>query len=727
MPSPSAVSAEARATPLSPAGRPPAPRATPALAVLGGLAVLVAALAVASLFVGAGDTRPGRVLDFLLDRSGARADGQLHTVVATLRLPRTLAGLAIGAALGLAGALLQAATRNPLAETGLLGVNGGAALGVVVGISYFGVGSGFGYIPWALGGALAASLLVLLLAGAGRAGASPLRLVLAGAAMTFTVTGLINFIVLGSGKTYDEYRFWVLGSLSGVTSRSLTGVLPVLALGALAALPAIRPLSALALGDDAARALGHRPAATRVVVAVAVTLLAAGSVALAGPLTFLGLVAGYVARRLMGPRTGAQLAASALVGAAVLLTADLAARVVIKPYETSVALVLALIGGPLLILMVRSKNVLLLGGPAAVSGGSGGRRAPARAHRGGDGGPDDSLVLRAGGLSMLVPRRGAVAAAGLAVLTAAALGLCVVLGSAVLTPSQALNALFGHGTHAAVLMVREFSLPRIVAGLLVGAALGVAGCLTQTMARNRLATPDFLGVNEGATFAVLLTVLGSSTATFGAWWSGPLGALIAAGTILLVAGRGGAQGYRVLIVGFAVAAMLRSLTELLLAKKDLDIAQAMFTWSVGSLNGRGYSSITALAVGLAVLLPAALLAGRRLRLLRFGEDVVTVLGTDPARTRLLVLAVATALAGLAVGVGGPIGFIALSAPVIAARIAGPARVPLVASALVGAVLVAVADTVGRTAAGDTEIPVGAIAGIVAGPFLLYVLLREQRT
>ncbi|MFC6937480.1 iron chelate uptake ABC transporter family permease subunit [Actinomadura yumaensis] len=697
------------------------------LAVLGGLAVLVAALAVASLFVGAGDTRPGRVLDFLLDRSGARADGQLHTVVATLRLPRTLAGLAIGAALGLAGALLQAATRNPLAETGLLGVNGGAALGVVVGISYFGVGSGFGYIPWALGGALAASLLVLLLAGAGRAGASPLRLVLAGAAMTFTVTGLINFIVLGSGKTYDEYRFWVLGSLSGVTSRSLTGVLPVLALGALAALPAIRPLSALALGDDAARALGHRPAVTRVVVAAAVTLLAAGSVALAGPLTFLGLVAGYVARRLMGPRTGAQLAASALVGAAVLLTADLAARVVIKPYETSVALVLALIGGPLLILMVRSRNVLLLGGPAAVSGGPGGRRAPARAHRGGDGGPDDSLVLRAGGLSMLVPRRGAAAVAGLAVLTAAALGLCVVLGSAVLTPSQALNALFGHGTHAAVLMVREFSLPRIVAGLLVGAALGVAGCLTQTMARNRLATPDFLGVNEGATFAVLLTVLGSSTATFGAWWSGPLGALLAAGTILLVAGRGGAQGYRVLIVGFAFAAVLRSLTELLLAKKDLDIAQAMFTWSVGSLNGRGYSSITALAIGLAVLLPAALLAGRRLRLLRFGEDVVTVLGTDPARTRLLVLAVATALAGLAVGVGGPIGFIALSAPVIAARIAGPARVPLVASALVGAVLVAVADTVGRTAAGDTEIPVGAIAGIVAGPFLLYVLLREQRT
>ncbi|WP_067488025.1 iron chelate uptake ABC transporter family permease subunit [Actinomadura hibisca] len=728
MSTPSAVSAEPRATPRSPS---PAPRrgragsALPLPALLAGLAALVAVLAVTSLFVGAGDTRPGRVLDFLLDRPGARADEQLHTVVATLRVPRTLAGVALGMALGLAGALLQAATRNPLAETGLLGVNGGAALGVVVGISYFGIGSGFGYVPWALGGAMIASLLVLLLAGAGRAGASPLRLVLAGAALTFTFTGLINFIVLGSGRTYDDYRFWVLGSLAGVTSNNLLGVLPVLAVGALMALPAVRPLSALALGDDAARALGHRPPVTRVLVAVAVTLLAAGSVALAGPLTFLGLVAGYAARRLAGPRTGAQLAIAALVGAAVLLTADVLARVVIKPFETSVALVLALIGGPLLILMVRSRNVLLLGTPAGLGESGSGRRVKARPDRPRTA-PDDSRALRFGGLSVLVPVRGLAALLGLAALAVVVLGGCVVLGSSVLTPAQSLNALFGHGTRAAVLMVQEFSLPRIVAGALVGAALAVAGCLTQTMARNRLATPDFLGVNEGATLAILLTLIGSSTATFGQWWSGPLGGLLAAVAILVVAGGAGAQGYRVLVVGIATAAILRSLVELILAKKDLNMAMAVYTWSVGSLNGRGYSSIVALGIGLAVLLPAALLAGRRLRLLRFGEDVVAVLGTDVRRARLLALVTATALAGLAVGVGGPIGFIALTAPVVASWITGPARVPLLASALIGGMVVALADTVGRVVMADSEIPVGAIAGMVAGPFLLYVLLREQR-
>ncbi|MDL4770561.1 iron chelate uptake ABC transporter family permease subunit [Actinomadura xylanilytica] len=726
MSSSSAVSAAPRATPPAPAARPSRTGGPRVLAVLGGLAALVAALALVSLLVGAGDTRPGQVIGYLLGRADARDDGRLHTVVATLRLPRTLAGLALGAALGLAGALLQAATRNPLAETGLLGVNGGAALGVVVGISAFGAGAGFGYVPWALGGALAASLLVLVLAGAGRAGASPLRLVLAGAAITCTVGGLINFIVLGSGRTYDEYRFWVLGSLAGVTAESLTGVLPVLALGALAALPAIRPLSALSLGDDAARALGHRPAVTRVTVAVAVTLLAAGSVALAGPLTFLGLVAGYAARRLMGPRTRAQLAAAALVGPAVLVAADVVARVLIKPFETSVALVLALIGGPLLIVMVRSRNVLLLGTSGDLSGSGGASRtAPGARRARRAAGPGDSLVLRSGGRSVLIPRRGALAVLGLAALTALVLAGCVVLGSSVLSPADALGALFGRGSRAAVLMVREFGLPRIVAGMLVGAALGAAGCLTQTLARNRLATPDFLGVNEGATLSVLLALAGGAGG-LGAWWSGPLGALLAAGLVLLLSGGTGARGYRVLVVGLAVAAILRSLVELLLAKKDLDLAEAMFTWSVGSLNGRGYSSAAALAAGLAVLLPLALLGGRRLRLLRFGEDVVRVLGTDPGRTRLLVLATATALAGLAVGVGGPIGFIALSAPVVAARLTGPARVPLVASALVGAVFVALADTIGRTVMGDTEVPAGAIAGIVAGPFLLYVLLREQR-
>ncbi|MFC9977656.1 iron chelate uptake ABC transporter family permease subunit [Spirillospora sp. NPDC127200] len=728
MSTPSAVSTEPRATPRTASPAPRRPRAGGALpvpALLAGLVALVAVLAVASLFVGAGDTRPGRVLDFLLDRPGARADEQLHTIVATLRLPRTLAGVAIGMALGLAGALLQAATRNPLAETGLLGVNGGAALGVVVGISYFGIGSGFGYIPWALGGALVASLLVLLLAGAGRTGASPLRLVLAGAALTFTFGGVINFIVLGSGKTYDDYRFWVLGSLAGVTAKTLLGVLPVLAVGALMALPAVRPLSALALGDDAARALGHRPSVTRVLVAVAVTLLAAGSVALAGPLTFLGLVAGYAARRLAGPRTGVQLAAAALVGAAVLLAADVLARVVIKPFETSVALVLALIGGPLLILMVRSRNVLLLGTPSGLGESGAARRAAPRRDRPRTA-PDDSRALRVGGLSLLVPVRGTAVLLGLAALTAAVLGACVVLGTSVLTPAQALNAMFGHGTRAAVLMVQEFSLPRIVAGALVGAALGVAGCLTQTMARNRLATPDFLGVNEGATLAILLTLIGSSTATFGQWWSGPLGALLAAVAILAVAGGTGAQGYRVLVVGIASAAILRSLVELILAKKDLNMAMAVYTWSVGSLNGRGYSSVAALGVGLAVLLPAALLAGRRLRLLRFGEDVVAVLGTDVRRARLLALVTATGLAGLAVGVGGPIGFIALTAPVAASWIAGPARVPLLGSALIGGMFVALADTVGRVVMDDSEIPVGAIAGMVAGPFLLLVLLREQR-
>ncbi|MCP2261208.1 iron complex transport system permease protein [Streptoalloteichus tenebrarius] len=338
--------------------------------------------------------------------------------------------------------------------------------------------------------------------------------------------------------------------------------------------------------------------------------------------------------------------------------------------------------------------------------------------------PPDSVVLRRGALSVLLPRRATLAALGLGVLAAAAVLVSTVVGAGQLSPGQALSALFGEGGRGAVLMVQQFRLPRVIAGLLAGAALGVAGCLTQTVANNRLATPDLLGVTDGATVAILVAVTGSTAGMIGAWWLGPVGAVAAGALVVLAAGGADTGGYRVLVVGLALSVTVRAVTDLVLSQQGLHTSAAVFTWTIGSLNGRGYPVAVPVGIALALLLPLAVLAGRQLSVLRFDDDVAATLGVDPRRARLLVLVMAVLLAGLAVGVGGPIAFVAMAAPVLAARLAGPARVPLVGSALVGGALVVVADTLARVAT-EHELPVGVVTNILGGPFLLWVLLSDK--
>lgn len=335
----------------------------PRVAVLAGagLAVAIAALTVASMLVGAGGTPPGRTLAYLLGDDGARTDDGLRVIIVSLRWPRTAAAVTVGAALGVGGVLLQSATRNVLAETGLLGVNSGAALGVVVGIVAAGAESGAAYLAWALLGAFTASAAVLLIATSGRAGGSPLRLLLAGLALGMTFKGITGALLLRSATAYDQYRFWVLGSLSGIGLDRLRDVLPAVVLGLLLAWVLLRPLSALALGDDVARALGHRPRRVRTGVVVAVTLLAASAVALAGPIAFLGLLAPFAARAVAGPGLPAQAVLAALAGTAALLAADVAARVVVRPYEVPASVLVALLGAPVLIWIARSPRLLTAG------------------------------------------------------------------------------------------------------------------------------------------------------------------------------------------------------------------------------------------------------------------------------------------------------------------------------------------------------------------------------
>ncbi|MEC4016942.1 iron ABC transporter permease [Streptomyces sp. H27-D2] len=338
--------------------------------------------------------------------------------------------------------------------------------------------------------------------------------------------------------------------------------------------------------------------------------------------------------------------------------------------------------------------------------------------------PPDSLLIRTGALSWLFPRRTAAVAVGLAVVIAAVVVFGTLVSSSGMSLADSVGGLLGTGDPTSVLLVQDFRLPRIIVGLLVGAALGISGCLTQTLAGNRLATPDIIGVNAGATAAVVATVVGSSTAMVGSWWLGPLGAIGAAVLVVLFAGGAGTRGYRVLVVGIGVSTVIGAVSDLLMSRQNDNTAGGIFLWSIGSLSGRDYGVGAPLTLCLVVLVPLALVAGRRLDLMRFDDDMASALGLNVRLVRALTLALAVVLAGVAVGVGGPIAFVALASPILAARLCGPTRVPVLASALVGAALIAGADALGRVIA-PVEIPVGVVTSVLGGPFLLWVLFGND--
>jgi iron complex transport system permease protein len=324
-----------------------------------GLALALALLGFAvllSLAVGARSIPVSEVLDAL--RSGG--DSRDATVVLDVRLPRTLLGLAVGVALGLAGALMQALTRNPLADPGLLGVNAGAAAAVVIAIGLLGITGTTAYVWLAFLGAALASVAVYGIGSAGRGGATPVRLALAGAALSAALTAIIYGVTLTDEKLLQQYNLWSVGALSGRGRSELTAVLPFIGLGAVVAVLLARPLNALALGDDSARALGARVGRTRVAGAAAITLLCGAATAAAGPIYFLGLTVPHAARAICGPDQRWVIAYSAVLGATLMLLADVLGRVLVRPSELQVGLMLAVVGAPVFILLVRTRRIAAL-------------------------------------------------------------------------------------------------------------------------------------------------------------------------------------------------------------------------------------------------------------------------------------------------------------------------------------------------------------------------------
>lgn len=332
-------------------------------------------------------------------------------------------------------------------------------------------------------------------------------------------------------------------------------------------------------------------------------------------------------------------------------------------------------------------------------------------------------ALRAGYWSMLVAARPLKAMAALLAALALACVVAMCAGPTWNNAGQLAAAIAGDGPPAVRLLLLELRLPRLVAGLLAGCALGLAGALVQAACRNRLASPDVLGVADGATLGVFAGLIAAGSGLMGPWWCGALGAAAALGLLLLVAGRARGSVPALLVIGIGIASLLRALTELMLSRQELMHASALYSWSVGSLAGRGFDAALPLLLALAVLAPPALLVARRLDLLRLGSDLAMALGAPVRLLQLAALVLAAALAGLAVGVCGPIAFVALAAPVIASMLAGGGRIAAACACVAGALLVVCADTIARIAVNGAELPAGVICNLLGGPFLLWLLLR----
>jgi iron complex transport system permease protein len=327
------------------------PRRTGAAVVVVCLALLAAAV-VASLLLGVRAIPTSEVVRALTDPIAGNAD---HRVVLDLRLPRTVVGLLAGAALGLAGTLIQGVTRNPIADPGLLGINAGASLSVVLAIWLLGVSDPGAYVWFAFLGAAVAAAAV---ASIGRG--EPVRLALGGAALTALLTPTITMVLMRSRETFDEYRFWSVGSLTGRDLGVAADLWPFVAAGAVIALLCAHRLNLLALGDDVARGLGQRVGTTRALAGVGITLLAGAATSLVGPIALVGLVVPHAARRLAGSDYRRITVVAAVLGAALLLGADVIGRLVARPGELEAGLVSACLGAPVLVAVARGRRVAQL-------------------------------------------------------------------------------------------------------------------------------------------------------------------------------------------------------------------------------------------------------------------------------------------------------------------------------------------------------------------------------
>ncbi|QIB48272.1 iron ABC transporter permease [Streptomyces aureoverticillatus] len=685
-------------TATTPTARPStAASRTGAVAVTAALVLLVTALAVVDITQGTAAIGAPEVWKALT----GRAEPADASVVIASRLPRMTAGLLVGAVLGMAGAALQAVSRNVLAAPDTLAVNAGSyfALGLAAasGISLpLLASSGIAFI-----GGLAAAAVVLGLSGLGT---GTVRLVLAGSALTLGLTAVTEgTLLLFPQRTEGIYK-WNQGSIAQNGFDGVLQMLPICVIGLVGLVLLARRVDALALGDDAARGVGVSVRATRVTAVVFAALLSTAAVTLAGPVGFVGLCAPALVRPLARrfrafTKSRARLPLAGLAGAALVLGSDVLLRTVVsadRSVSVPTGVVTSLVGA--LFLIVMAARVRDTAGAVQT----------------------DRLRIRS--RAVFVTTTAVLAVALVGVIIAA-----VLLGDSKLLLGDVVNWAQGRAGQT-VTFVLDTRVPRVLAALLAGGALALAGTLIQAVTRNPLAEPGILGVTNGA--AVGAVVLVTTVPTVGSWslaGGAFAGAAISSVLVFGLAARGGFQQNRLVLVGFGVATGASAIISLLIILTDPFNATKALTWLSGSTYGRTLPDVVPLAIVLAAGLAVAVARRTELDLVSLDEDTPRLLGLDLARGRLGFLVLSVLLSATAVAAAGTIGFVGLVAPHAARALVGRQHVRVVPVAvLLGAILVCVADLVGRTVIAPAQLGAGLMTAVIGTPYFLYLLVRSRR-
>ncbi|MFF8093262.1 iron ABC transporter permease [Streptomyces sp. NPDC016675] len=687
-------------TATEPAARPSTKAPTPrsgAAAVTAGLVLLVAALAVVDIAQGTAAVGPSEVFKALT----GQADPDDASVVVASRLPRMTAGLLVGAALGTAGAVLQAVSRNVLASPDTLAVNAGSylALGLAgaTGVSLPMIASsGVAF----LGGLLAAAVVL----GLSGLGTGTVRLVLAGTALMLGLNSMTEGLLLLFPEQTEGLYQWNQGSIAQNGFDGVLQMLPIALVGLVGLMLTARRVDALALGDDAARGLGVPVRATRVTVVVLAALLSAAAVTLAGPIGFVGLCAPALIRPLSRhfrgfARSRVAMPAAALTGMALVLGSDVLLRSLIED-DLSVAVptgvVTSLVGAVFLVAMaLRLRDTA------------------------GSGAPD----------RLRIPSR-TVFLATVAALTAVLVGLviaAVLVGDSKLLLGDVVNWVQGNAGRT-VSFVLDTRVPRVLAALSAGAALALAGTLVQAVTRNPLAEPSVLGVTGGGALgAVILVTTAPVAGTWGVAGAAFAGSGLTAALVFGLAARGGFQQNRLVLVGIGVAAATTALISLLIVLTDPFNATKALTWLSGSTYGRTMPDIAPVAGALAIGIVVAVARRTELDLVSLDEDTPRLLGLRLAPGRLGFLVLSVVLTSTAVACAGTIAFVGLVAPHAARALVGRRHARVVPVAiLLGASLVCAADLIGRTVIAPAQLGAGLMTAVIGTPYFLYLLVRSRR-
>ncbi|WP_407077516.1 FecCD family ABC transporter permease [Streptomyces sp. SCSIO 30461] len=337
-----------------------------------------------------------------------------------------------------------------------------------------------------------------------------------------------------------------------------------------------------------------------------------------------------------------------------------------------------------------------------------------------------TAIRAPGGLSVRVDPRASLV--GLLLLIAALMVAVVLVGSGdyPMTPEEVMATLLGDGTPAQEFIVQEVRLPRVLVALLVGAALAVGGAVFQSISRNPLGSPDVLGIGQGATVGALIVIVlfhGGAAATAG---GAIVGALVTGLAVYLLAWKRGVHGYRLVLVGIAIAAMLAGAIHYLVTRANLVDATRAVVWMTGSLDGRDWSQFWPLLVMCVLLIPLCMAYGRPLRMLEMGDDAAYALGVSVERTRGVLMGAAVVLTAAGTAAAGPVVFVALSAPQLARRMTRSPGPNIGTSAVMGAALLLSADWIATSAFGDRELPVGVVTSVLGGVYLLWLLVTERK-